>query len=718
VPKCPPVLLVAPGLATGAQGNFGNAHLVALGSYIQQRTGVPVEIVDLAYEAHFGCNSLERIFAGSHDVIGFSCYSSYEYLQAYYLAREVRRRSPKAVLVAGGYHPSARPGDFLNLPGSPLDQPAPFDHVVVGEGELPMLRIVEAVRDGTRLPDGVLGPEPLDDLDTLPPMDWSLLDRYLPLFRQAGGQITLFLSRGCSFACSFCMEHAKGKGRWRAWSPARAEAEFRALDRWLGLHGRTVFLADALFGLEPAWRREMLERLARLDLGIAKIWALSRVDILGEGDLERYRDANFGLGFGLESGDPDILRLTAKTRNPADFYERFAAMADEAGRLDFPWGANLIAGHPGETVDSLERSADFVRQLYLDTNHLTGFLSIDPYRFYPGSAIDRELESYVARFGTRIYRPRWWNYSEQAFCSEWVDPSRELDYRRREELTARLFRPIVEDITTRFDYRGQERDYFRRSVDKAVEQFSPGTRLRTLADCHLWQKLTKQGDGGITADKRCRALFRQARAEVVAGIASRTKHAFPEHIRSAVVEEPRECYVRENDVALSWQDRSLPLLDDGTATISAMHAYLLNYTLLELGEGDRLIDIGAGTGYGSAVAARIVGLTGRILAIERNASLAGNAKGLLANLQNVEVHHADGLLFVPDEPFDKVVFSFAVPVVPAAYLEELPEDGRLVAPMLQADGSQQLTLFVKENGSIVASRHGPVRYVPAGTGER
>jgi len=86
------------------------------------------------------------------------------------------------------------------------------------------------------------------------------------------------------------------------------------------------------------------------------------------------------------------------------------------------------------------------------------------------------------------------------------------------------------------------------SVDKAVGQFSPGTRLRVLADYHLWQRLTGRADGRIAADKRCAALFREARAEAVAGIRSLTRHAFPEHILSAVVEEPRDLAQGRSDL--------------------------------------------------------------------------------------------------------------------------------------------------------------------------
>lgn len=176
----------------------------------------------------------------------------------------------------------------------------------------------------------------------------------------------------------------------------------------------------------------MLGRLSRLELGLDKIWTLTRIDLMEPGDVERYHRAGFGIGLGLESGDPRMLTLMGKTRGPGGFYERFRNLAREASRVGLPWGTNIIVGHPGETEESLERSARFVSSLFLDTENLTGFLSIDPFRFYHGSLVDRRLEHFEKTFGTHVYRRRWWNYSEQAFTCEWIDPSTELDYRQRE----------------------------------------------------------------------------------------------------------------------------------------------------------------------------------------------------------------------------------------------------------------------------------------------
>ena len=715
MPAAPSVLLVSPPRAYTGERSFGDTHLVLLGSYLRAHTNANVEIIDLGYEQRLSKPEPERVFVDHHAIVGISCYSSYDYLSAFYLGAEIRRRNPSAILVVGGYHASARPEDFLNLPGSPLEEASPFDHVIVGEGEWPLTRVVEAAGRGERLGELVLGPEPIGDLDDLPAADWALLDRYRPIAQGHRGEVTLYLSRGCPFACTFCMERSKGQSRWRAWSPARAEKELLALHAWLDLTDWKLFIADALFGFDPAWRHEMLERIARLDLPLVKIWALSRADLLDEGDVERYHRAGFGLGLGLETGDPELLALTAKARDPHAFYERFRVLAREAAGVGLPWGANLIAGHPGETGASLERSASFVGELFLETPDLTGFLSVDPFRFHPGSTIDRRLPWYGEQYGTRVHRPRWWNYSEQAFCSEWVDPSSRLDYRQRESLTARLFAPIVDGIAQRFAYRGAARDYFQRSVVHAQENLKPAARLRTIHDYHVWSRMTGHSRSTVVADPEAQTLFRRGREEAAAAIQGSHSIETDARILQAVVAEPREKYVPEDRILRSWQDVSIPLTDDGGATASALHAYLINFTLLELKEGDRLLDVGGGTGYGAALAARLVGPTGQVVSIEIREALADLARENLADRPNVAVVCGDALSPAMPGSFNKFVFGFAVAAVPRAYLDALPEGGRLLAPIARsgAEEGQVLTMYARVDGHIRATHHGQVRYVEA-----
>jgi hypothetical protein len=120
----PRVLLVWPGTDGAAAGNFGCPQLVTMGTYVREKTGAKVEIVDLHAERAFGPVDLPRLFAGpdgkGYDVIGFSCYASYDFLKIEAVAAVARATCPDAVLCAGGYHTSARPDDIV-YDGSPFD---------------------------------------------------------------------------------------------------------------------------------------------------------------------------------------------------------------------------------------------------------------------------------------------------------------------------------------------------------------------------------------------------------------------------------------------------------------------------------------------------------------------------------------------------------------------------------------------------------------------
>ncbi len=694
------VLLVASGYPFEADGNFGDTHLVSLGSYLQAHSSAQVSIIDLDYEQHVDEPAPERVFDSDFEVVGVSCYSSFDYLKSFYLSVEIRRRNPGAILVVGGYHASARPDDFLG-------DDSPFDYVVVGEGERPLVRIVEATMRSERL-ERVLGPEPVGELDSLPPLDWHLLDRYRPHARRIGGQVTLALSRGCPFQCAFCMEGAKGSRGWRAYSPARAEQELQELHRWLDLTDWALFLTDPVFGLRRSWRTEMLERLARTPLPVSKIWALSRADVLEPTDLRLFHAANFGLGFGLESGDPTMLGIIQKggADDEAAYLRRFEELADEANAIGFPWGANIIAGHPGETPDSLERSAAFCSSLFSRHERPTGFLSVDPYRFYPGSPIDHELVTYEQRYGTRVHRPRWWDFSEPSFNAGWVDPSGELDYRTRERLTVELFGPVVRDVGSRYGYDGPSADYFRRSTVEQVDLMQDEAQLPHIRDYCLWRRLTGRSSEDARFDPEAverLARLRRTTVDRILGDADVT-----DALASALRDEPRERYLEEAYLASSWQDVALPLPGEGEATLSAIHAYVVNYGLLALGPGDRLLELGGGAGYGAAVAARVVGETGQVLSVEIDETLASLAHGHLERWPwaNVEAGPAS---WRPG--FDKVIFCFAVKQVDPIFLDGLPVGGRLLAPVVDGQGRQTLTCWQRDAEGVRRSEHGEVEYV-------
>jgi len=387
-------------------------------------------------------------------------------------------------------------------------------------------------------------------------------------------------------------------------------------------------------------------------------------------------------------------------------------IAGWARELDVPFGANIILGHPGETEATMRASAAYMRRLFLDDARGThGFLSVDPFRLYPGSPIDEERGHWEARTGMKAHRFPWWHDGDQDFLSEWVDPSGELDYRRALALRQELFDPIVRAIAERFAYQGPAREYFMRSVREQLAFTEPARKLRTLGLHHLWSGLVS--DESAT-DQRRRLASDHELAETASAARRHALEKLPRvgaSLRQVLERVPRERFVPAEEVARSAENVALPLTDDGASTISSLDAYAAAFELLELSAGDTLADLGAGTGYGSAVAAEIVGNTGSIVAFEIEPGLARLARENLAERPNVSVLCADAHDVGLWRDAQKVFAGFALDSLPSAWLEALAEGAVLVAPVGRAGSRQELTRFEKRNGRVVVTVHGAVRYV-------
>jgi len=705
----PRALLVWPGgLFTGG-ANFGVPQLLAIAAAMKSAADVEVHVVDLDAERAFGPIDLVRLLTrGPYDLVGIACYSSYDYLKVMELGRRVRALATRAWLVTGGYHPSARPDDFTR-------DDSPFDFVVVGDGEGPMSRLASALATGKRPLLRVLGPEAVADPGKMPPVDWDLLARYRPIARTIASQAEIYLSRGCPYDCAFCMERAKRDTSWRALDPEQAIEEMHRLDRFLDLSGWTVFIADALFGMKTSWRRTFLEGLAARPVRARKVWLLVRLDLLEREDIALMKRANVAPGFGLESGDPDHVRRIRKVGRLSDYLEQMMRVAGWARDLGVPWGANVIVGHPGETETTLRTTARYLERLFLgDARGTTGFLSVDPFRLYPGSPIDEERADWESNTGVRVHRYPWWHDGDQDFLSEWVDPSFELDFRRCHALRHALFRPIVREIKDRFAYDGPARDYFEHAMDEQIELLEPKHSARTLALDHLWRELAKDEGApdriALESDDAFAAFSRDARTSE---LARRGIDPNADAISRAVRDVPRERFVPIDALAEAHRDVAISLEEDtddaeAKATISAMHAYIAQFRALDLGAGDALVDLGGGTGYGAAVAATIVGERGAVTTIEIDADLSARAAELLRGASNVRVLRRDAHDTDVWRGARKVSVGFDVgEEVPSAWMDALAPGGRLVVPV----AGVLVVVNKDEAGQVSTTSRGPVHYV-------
>lgn len=702
------VLLLWPGADAATAGNFGVPQLVLLGTYARAKTGAQIEIRDLELEGAGGRTvSLPRLLAGpdgrGYDVIALSAYSSFDHIKCSVIAELARELYPEAVIVVGGYHPSARPLDYVR-------DGSPFDVCVVGEGERPLVRVIESVAGGAPLRQVVLGPDPITDLDALPPSDWSLLARYRELAPRVASQAQVYLSRGCPFDCAFCMERAKREVSWRPLSVERALAEVASLHEFLDLRGWTLYFGDALFGMRKSWRREFLDGLARLDLPVDKYWLLIRVDLIEDEDLRLFAAANCGLGFGLESGDPGQLAIIRKSGRLDSYLDRMRDIAEQARTHQVAWGANVICGHPGETRASLERSAAYLRELFLDPRGTTGFLSVDPFRLYPGSPIDEDRGFYEQTYGTRFHWPRWWDDGDPEFLSEWIDPSDELDWLERERLQHELLTPILAGIEANFVYQGRARDYFLRAIREQVRFAGGRQRLHYFGRYFAWQGYRGQrrrSDRERRDHAPLAELCREQRAARIPAIAEIAEIDPRGTIAGALIEVPRERFVPTDQIDASVRDQAIALDDrePPAATVSAMHAYARSFSLLAVAPGDRVLDLGAGTGYGAALLARLVGPGGRVHAIELDPKLAAVGASNLAELDPEGVARlicADALDPAdwgcdPSE-LDKVTVGFALAELPPRWLERLAPGTVVVAPLRDPDGEGQRLVHAVHRG--------------------
>jgi anaerobic magnesium-protoporphyrin IX monomethyl ester cyclase len=333
----------------------------------------------------------------SPDLVGISATTlQHQFAKAFAKTIKDRLRTP---VVLGGIHATIAPEEVL--------KEGLFDFIVRGEGEYPLLELVEALEKGRDwrgiqnlgwMENGGVRLNPVRppvDLDELPFPDRELFDEDRLLFEN-DGQVSIMSGRGCPFACTYCCNSALGRLSGGAGKWVRRVSVGRILQEVEYLHKRrpklkSLIFFDELFTTDRKWIESFCDGYRAGRRTPFRIFA--RPDTVDLAMLQRMRDAGlYSVIVGVESGDERLRREVMNRKMSNEEVVRVFQWCDELGIE--AWCFFMI-GVPQETEASIRKSIELAR--VLKPSHLQ--LAI--FQPFPGTV----LHDYCARNSLLLDRP-------------------------------------------------------------------------------------------------------------------------------------------------------------------------------------------------------------------------------------------------------------------------------------------------------------------------
>ena len=177
----------------------------------------------------------------------------------------------------------------------------------------------------------------------------------------------------------------------------------------------------------------------------------------------------------------------------------------------------------------------------------------------------------------------------------------------------------------------------------------------------------------------------------------------------AIDETPRHLFVPTGVRHRAYEDSALPIGNGQTISQPSIHARYLE--LLKLTGNEKVLEIGTGSGYQTALLAK---LAAQVFSVERIPALLDRAREILQQIgvRNVSFLMGDGTLgWRQYAPYDAILVGAGAPDVPDTYREQLAEGGRLLIPIGDKD-EQTLFMYTRRGDTLEAQEIAPVRFVP------
>ena len=358
---------------------------------VLEKAGYRVQILDERVTPSFEADVAESIRNERPLLVGISSMTGVQIRGGLKAARAVRAADPSLPLVWGGVHPTLCPDSTLK------DELCDF--VVLGEGEITLVELVDCLRAGNDLGEvaGIgykkegricfTSKRPLiEDLDVVPPPNYDLIDMR-PYYTRApssgSAQLQLVTSRGCPFDCEFCYNLKFNERRFRYHSPERVVSDICELVERFGIEA--IFIEDDYFFGHPGRVEKICHLLIEKNLNLL-IQVPCRIDYLyrqSPAMIDKLHKAGFKeLWVGIESGSEERLKeiLKRTTLDQVRQVNGLLAQSDVYVKYGF------MAGFPNEKRAETLQTVDFMFEL-LNQNPNAGVAPVAIYTPYPGTTL-------------------------------------------------------------------------------------------------------------------------------------------------------------------------------------------------------------------------------------------------------------------------------------------------------------------------------------------
>lgn len=311
--------------------------------------------------------TVEKVIQSCSPLVGLSGFTQ-EYHDLMALATAIRQKS-NAKIVVGGIHATILPDDFF------IKEDSPFDAVVVGDGEVPLTKLIEAEKMGINSWEEIQGlvfrrgkdiihtspQSTFPDLNDMPVLPYHKLNtnfyfqpqQFLTRWIYLSG-VHIFTARGCPYSCTFCANRRR-KVRYRQID--NVINEIRYLKEKYDIDG--FYIHDDTFTIKQDRVIEFCEKLP--DLKYRFVWGMEgRVNQLPDPVFQALKKSGcIQIDFGVESGSEESLRRMKKGIKVKDTEDIF----DRCSRNNIRTFANFLINTPGETEEDVRKTVDLMEKI-------------------------------------------------------------------------------------------------------------------------------------------------------------------------------------------------------------------------------------------------------------------------------------------------------------------------------------------------------------------